>query len=87
VSKASGIASVKGKSLGVAFNDYDGDGRPDIFVANDGMEQFLFRNRGDGTFEECALRAGVALQTMASHSPAWELPLRIMTTTAGPTFW
>ena len=61
VSAAAGIGSVKGKSLGVAFNDYDGDGFADIFVANDGMEQFLFRNKGDGTFEERALNAGVAL--------------------------
>ena len=60
VSARSGIAAVKGKALGVAFNDYDGDGFADIFVANDGMEQFLFRNRGDGTFAERALEAGVA---------------------------
>jgi len=49
-SVSSGIASVKGKALGVAFNDYDGDGFADIFVANDGMEQSLLRNKGDGTF-------------------------------------
>ncbi len=61
VSAPSGIASVKGKALGVAFNDYDGDGFADIFVANDGMEQFLFHNKGDGTFEERALPSGVAL--------------------------
>lgn len=61
VSERSGIASVKGKALGVAFNDYDGDGFADVFVANDGMEQFLFHNKGDGAFEERALEAGVAL--------------------------
>jgi hypothetical protein len=61
VSAESGIAAVKGKALGVAFNDYDGDGFADIFVANDGMEQFLFHNKGDGTFEERALETGVAL--------------------------
>ena len=61
VSERSGIAAKRGRSLGVAFNDYDGDGHPDIFVANDGMEQFLFRNKGDGTFEERALDTGVAL--------------------------
>lgn len=60
VSRRSGIAKL-GRSLGVAFNDYDGDGHPDIFVANDGMEQFLFHNNGDGTFRETALEAGVAL--------------------------
>jgi len=61
VSSSSGIASMKGKGMGVAFNDYDGDDFPDIFLSNDLMEQFLFHNRRDGTFEECALKAGVAL--------------------------
>jgi hypothetical protein len=60
VSLPSGVAAHRGKSLGVAFQDYDGDGFADIFVANDGMEQFLFRNQGDGRFRECALEAGVA---------------------------
>jgi enediyne biosynthesis protein E4 len=60
VSISSGIAAAKGKALGVAFADYDGDGFADIFVANDGMEQFLFHNNGNGTFAERALEAGVA---------------------------
>jgi hypothetical protein len=61
VSAKSGIAAKKGRSLGVAFADYDGDGFTDIFVANDGMEQFLWHNNGNGTFSERALDAGVAL--------------------------
>ncbi len=61
VSQKSGISSKKGRSLGVAFNDYDGDGLPDVFVANDGMEQFVWHNNGNGTFSERALDAGVAL--------------------------
>jgi hypothetical protein len=61
VSTGSGIGRVKGRSLGVAFNDYDGDGYTDVFVANDGMQQFLFHNNKDGTFSERALEAGVAL--------------------------
>jgi hypothetical protein len=61
VSVKSGIASKKGRSLGVAFADYDSDGFADMFVANDGMEQFLWHNNGNGTFSERALDAGVAL--------------------------
>src|SRR5207249_2374611 len=45
----------------VAFADYDGDGFVDAFVTNDNMPNFLFHNRGNGTFEEVALLAGVAL--------------------------
>jgi hypothetical protein len=61
VSQHSGIASLKGRALGVSFADYDGDGFTDIFVSNDGMRQFLFHNNGDGTFTERALEAGTAL--------------------------
>ncbi len=61
VSQRSGIAAKKGRGLGVAFADYDGDGFTDIFVANDGMQQYLFHNNGNGTFTELALDAGAAL--------------------------
>jgi hypothetical protein len=61
ISESSGIAAKRGRALGVAFNDYDEDGNPDIFIANDGMEQFLFHNNGNGTFTERALEAGVSL--------------------------
>ncbi len=61
VSRQSGICSKQGRSLGVAFGDYDGDGRADIFVANDGMEQFLFHNDGGGKFTERGLETGTAL--------------------------
>jgi hypothetical protein len=61
VSQPSGIASKKGRALGVAFADYDGDGYTDIFVANDGMQQYLFHNNGNGTFKEVSLEAGTAL--------------------------
>jgi len=61
VSQRSGISALKGRSLGVSFADYDGDGFTDVFVANDGMRQFLFHNNGNGTFTELALEAGAGL--------------------------
>jgi hypothetical protein len=46
--------------LGVCAGDYDDDGDPDLFVANDSTPNFLFRNRGGGIFDEVALASGVA---------------------------
>jgi enediyne biosynthesis protein E4 len=60
VSEKAGIARAPGKGLGVAFQDVDRDGWPDIFVANDSFPQQLFRNMRDGTFEEAALAMGAA---------------------------
>jgi hypothetical protein len=61
VTEKSGVAASIGRGMSVAFADYDGDGRIDAFVTNDNLPNFLFHNRGDGTFEETALLAGVAL--------------------------
>lgn len=62
VSEKSGIAAHVGKGMSVAAADYDLDGFMDIFVTNDKIANFLFHNKGDGTFEEVALFAGGALQ-------------------------
>jgi hypothetical protein len=53
--------SKPGKSLGIALADYDRDGHIDIFVANDSMVEFLYHNKGDGTFEETGLLSEVAV--------------------------
>jgi hypothetical protein len=60
VSRKSGIAASPGKGLGIAVGDFDRDGWPDIFVANDSFPQQLFRNNHDGTFSEVALTLGLA---------------------------
>ncbi len=60
VSRESGIAGFPGKGLGVAINDLDLDGWPDIVVANDSEPQQLFHNNHDGTFTDVALEQGIA---------------------------
>lgn len=52
---------VPGKALGISIADYDRDGHPDLFVANDSMVEFLFHNKGNGTFGEVGLESGVAV--------------------------
>jgi hypothetical protein len=61
VSHTSKIGSKAGNGLGVVCFDYNGDGWTDVFLANDSMENFLYRNKGNGTFEEVGIEAGVAL--------------------------
>jgi enediyne biosynthesis protein E4 len=60
VTEAAGVyVPGEGKSLGVVWGDYDGDGDPDLYVANDSMRNFLFRNDGSGHFTDVTLLAGV----------------------------
>jgi len=66
VSEKSGIAKSLGKSFGVVATDVNNDGWTDLFVANDTMPNFLFINKGNGTFEEVGLRAGVAFSDNGS---------------------
>jgi hypothetical protein len=66
VSTESGVAAFRGNGLGVVIGDFDDDGWPEVFVANDSMPNFLFRRSGQccsvqRRFEEVALRAGVAV--------------------------
>jgi hypothetical protein len=71
VSESSGVGKLRGNGLGVVIADFDDDGSPEVFVANDSMPNFLFRHAagskgprptsGDWRFDELALRAGVAV--------------------------
>jgi len=60
VTATSGVFDTSSKSLGVTILDYDNDGWPDLFVANDTQPNKLYRNLRDGTFRDVALDAGVA---------------------------
>ncbi len=70
VSEKSGISRYKGRTMGVTAADFDGDGYPDIYVANDKTENFLFHNKKDGTFEEIAESAGVAYGQSGENTSA-----------------
>jgi hypothetical protein len=61
VSARTGLQAHVGKGMSASFADFDHDGRLDIFVTNDAVPNFLFRNNGDGTFTESALLAGVSV--------------------------
>ena len=63
VTATSGIFDASSKSLGVAMIDYDQDGWPDLFVANDTQPNKLYRNQRNGTFKDVALEAGLAFST------------------------
>jgi hypothetical protein len=61
VSARAGLQAAVGNGLGVVAGDFDGDGRIDVFVANDGTPNHLWMNQGDGRFTDAALVAGVAI--------------------------
>ena len=61
VSESTGIAKYRSNGLGVVISDLDGNGLPDVFVANDSLPNFLFVNDGGWRFTEGALAAGVAV--------------------------
>jgi hypothetical protein len=52
-----------GKGLGIAIADFDRDGKIDLVVANDSMLEYLYRNKGDGTFEEVGMTAEMAVDS------------------------
>lgn len=61
VSSRAGLLTHIGKGMSAAIADFDHDGFTDLFVTNDTVPNFLFRNKGDGSFEEIALLAGVSV--------------------------
>ena len=60
VTQAAGLFNPRGKGLGVAVLDFDDDGFSDLAVANDTQPNYLYRNLGDGRFEDAGVLAGIA---------------------------
>ncbi len=58
VTRSAGLGHAIGKALGAVFVDVDHDGKPDLYVANDEMMNFLFRNLGGGRFEDISISSG-----------------------------
>ena len=84
VSIESGVAAHVGKGMAVAVADYDGDGRPDLFVTNDKMPNFLFHNLGQGRFEEVAFAVGVALVDTGTEMSAMGVDFRDVANSGSP---
>ena len=65
VSQEAGLTNALGKGMGLGIADFNQDGRPDVFVANDTVQNFLYLNQGNGTFREASLFLGVAYKGSA----------------------
>ncbi|MFN8093971.1 MAG: VCBS repeat-containing protein [Vicinamibacteria bacterium] len=85
VSAEAGVANPEGKSLGVAIADYDGDGRTDVFVANDAIRQYLYRNTAARGSRRRPSSPSPRSTRTAGRSREWASTSPTTTTTAGPT--
>ena len=87
VSVETGISRYRGKGMGAVMADYDGDGFPDIFVANDTTPNFLFHNLGGKKFEEVGLETGVAYPESASAISGMGADFRDVDNDGRPDLW
>jgi hypothetical protein len=87
VSAETGISAALGKGMGVAFADYDGDGWPDVFVANDNSPNLLFHNLGGKRFEEVGLQAGVAYTDEGNVVAGMGVDFRDLNNDGLPDIW
>ena len=87
VSAETGISKAQGRGMGVAFADYDNDGWPDIFVANDNSPNLLFHNINGKRFEEVGLQAGVAYDDDGNALAGMGVDFRDVNNDGLPDIW
>jgi hypothetical protein len=87
VSAETGISKVEGRGMGVAFADYDHDGWPDVFVANDNSPNLLFHNVDGKRFEEVGLQAGVAYNEEGNVLAGMGVDFRDVNNDGLPDLW
>jgi hypothetical protein len=87
VSAETGISKAEGKGMGVAFADYDNDGWPDVFVANDNSPNLLFHNIGGKRFEEVGIQAGVAYNEDGNVLAGMGVDFRDLNNDGLPDLW
>jgi hypothetical protein len=85
--KGVGGKEILGKGMGVVFADYDGDGFPDVFVANDNSPNLLFHNLGGKRFEEVGVEAGVAYTDEGNTVASMGADFRDLNNDGQPDIW
>jgi len=83
----SGVEAGRDKTLGVATFDANGDGWPDLAIANDTERDMLFMNNGDGTFTETGIRSGIAYDLHGSPRAGMGIDVGVVDDTGEPTWF
>jgi hypothetical protein len=88
VSKAAGVSDPDGYyGLGVVWADFNNTGRPDIYVTNDSTPKYLYKNLGNGKFEEIGLQSGTAVSEDGSEQASMGIALGDYNHTGRPSIY
>jgi len=88
VSKRAGVSDANGYyGLGVIWADFNGTGRPDIFITNDSTPKYLYKNLGDGKFEEIGFESGTALSSNGSEQASMGIAVGDYNHTGRPSLY
>jgi hypothetical protein len=88
VSKSAGVTDPNGYyGLGVIWADFNNTGRPDIYITNDSTPKFLYKNLGNGKFEEIGYESGTALSNNGSEQASMGIAIGDYNHTGRPSLW